>query len=122
MRISDWSSDVCSSDLNRYAKISSAYTNRPSGSGVNSTTASVPPSSTTNGTANVSTLPARLDTVKSSGDTGRLITQASVCSLRSTLSAVEVGKPHAETITITHISQNTSKATTMDPPRKKQAT
>src|SRR3546814_19651771 len=112
MRISDWSSDVCSSDLNRYAKISSAYTNRPSGSGVNSTTASVPPSSTTNGTANVSTLPASLDTVKSSGDTGRLITKASVCSLRSTISAVDMEKHAAETITI---------STTSPPPYKAQA-
>src|SRR3546814_6504853 len=75
----------------------------PSGSGVNSTTASVPPSSTTNGTANVSTLPASLDTVKSSGDTGRLITKASVCSLRSTISEVEMEKHAAETITISSI-------------------
>src|SRR3546814_15487898 len=118
MRISDWSSDVCSSDLNRYAKISSAYTNRPSGSGVNSTTASVPPSSTTNGTANVSTLPASLDTVKSSGATARRLTTASVCSLRPTISEEQREKHAAETTPLTPITEPTWQRNELDKRRR----
>src|SRR3546814_7987331 len=111
MRISDWSSDVCASDL----------TNRPSGSGLNITTASVPPSSTTNGTANVSTLPASLDNVKYSGDTGRLITKASVCSLRSTTRGVEMEKHDAETIKSSRISEPTWKDHGLARSRKSKA-
>ncbi len=62
---------------------------------------------TRNGTAKVMKLPMSLARVKSSGDTGRLITKARVFSLRSVTSEVEIEKQAIETITMISISEPT---------------